>query len=81
MQTNPIFDDRGRDGQVARTLNAALHALTLHNGKRATIGGEEITVDYRRSIREVVRAFAAMDVQPGETFPFLRPESWAAEAS
>ncbi|TCK33465.1 hypothetical protein B0G84_7691 [Paraburkholderia sp. BL8N3] len=75
MQTNPIFDDRGRDGQVARTLNAALHALILHDGRRATIGGEEITVGYRRSIREEVRAFAAMGVQPDETFLFLRPGS------
>ncbi|SAL85714.1 hypothetical protein AWB68_07776 [Caballeronia choica] len=71
MATNTIFDEPGRDGELARALNVALHALVLHNGMRAVSEGKEITLNFAGEIETVQRALALLGVDPSETLPYL----------
>jgi hypothetical protein len=69
LATNTIFDEPGRDGELARALNVALHALVLHNGMRAVSEGKEITLNFAGEIETVRRALALLGVDPSETLP------------
>ena len=73
LATNIIFDEPGRDGELARALNVALHALVVHTGMRAISEGEEIALNFAGEIETVQRALALLGVDPSETLPYLGP--------
>jgi hypothetical protein len=56
LATNIIFDEPGRDGELARALNVALHAVVVHTGMRAISEGEDITLNFAGEIETVQRA-------------------------
>jgi hypothetical protein len=74
METNPVFDARSRDGQLARALNVALRALVVHDGVRGTMEGEDVTLHFGPQIRQVRAALELLGVGPDEVLPFQRPE-------
>jgi hypothetical protein len=82
LATNTIFDKPGRDGDLARALNVALHALVVHTGMRAMSEDEEITLDFAGEIETVQRALALLGVDASETLPYLGsvPASPATQA-
>lgn len=59
MQTNPIFQEAGREGELARALNVALHALVMHTGMHANSEGEAIQLNFTGEIETVRRAAAS----------------------
>lgn len=73
MNTNPIFRDEGRDGQIARALNTALHTLVVHNRMRAISEGEEIDLDFRGEIEVIRAALELLGVSREEVLPFPGP--------
>ncbi|MDR5799001.1 MULTISPECIES: hypothetical protein [Caballeronia] len=73
MKTNSIFEDEGRDGQLARALNAALHALAVHDRMRAISEGEEIHLDFRGEIEVIRAALELLGVTREEVLPFPGP--------
>lgn len=74
MQTNPIFDAEGREGQIARALNVALHTLSVHDRMQGTIEGESVTLDFGPQIRQIRAALELLGVGADETLPFQYPE-------
>ncbi|BBQ02893.1 hypothetical protein BSFA1_80210 (plasmid) [Burkholderia sp. SFA1] len=70
MKTNPIFEASGRDGQLARALNTALHTLVVHNRMRAISEGEEIELDFRAEIEVITSALELLGVAREEVLPF-----------
>ncbi|MCB4350059.1 hypothetical protein LA345_40415 (plasmid) [Burkholderia vietnamiensis] len=75
MKANPIFDDPGRDGQIARALNTALHTLVVHNRMRAISEGEEIDLNFSGEIEVVRSALELLGVSRGEVLPFPGPSA------
>lgn len=73
VSVNAIFSAESRDGELARALNVALHALVVHSGMRAISEGEEIDLDFAGEIETVRRALALLGVDPSETLPYLGP--------
>ncbi|MDR5791696.1 hypothetical protein P9281_34685 [Caballeronia sp. LP003] len=74
MHTNPIFDAPGRDGQIARALNVALHALSVHDRMTGTMEGETVMLDFGPQIRQLRAALELLGVNRDETLPFQNPE-------
>jgi hypothetical protein len=67
---NPIFDQKSRDGEIARALNMALHALSVHSGATALLDDSEpVTLNFARETAAILRAMQLLGVQPGETLP------------
>jgi hypothetical protein len=66
---NPIFDEKTRDGEIARALNLALHAFSVFSGIEATMEGETLRLDFARESAAVMHALRLLGVQPGETLP------------
>ena len=66
---NPIFDEKTRDGEIARALNLALHAFSVFSGIQATMEGETLRLDFARESAAVMHALRLLGVQPGETLP------------
>ncbi|TCK36697.1 hypothetical protein B0G84_5710 [Paraburkholderia sp. BL8N3] len=73
METNPIFHADTRDGELARALSIAMHALVVHNRKCFEIEGEKITSDFTREIAVARNALALLGVKAFETLPYLQP--------
>jgi hypothetical protein len=53
---NPIFEQKTRDGEIARALNMALHALCVHSGARIIMEGESVTLNFTREAAAIIRA-------------------------
>ncbi|MDR5748755.1 hypothetical protein QCE73_36855 [Caballeronia sp. LZ029] len=66
---NPIFDEKTRDGELARALNLALHAFSVHFGAEVIMEGERFVLNFTRETAAVVHALQLLGVQPGETLP------------
>ncbi|GJH30806.1 hypothetical protein [Caballeronia novacaledonica] len=66
---NPIFDEKTRDGELARALNLALHAFSVHSGAEVIMEGERFVLNFTRETAAVVHALQLLGVQPGETLP------------
>lgn len=66
---NPIFEEKTRDGEIARALNMALHALCVHSGAQIIMEGESVTLNFTREAAAIIRALQLLGVQPGETLP------------
>ncbi|SAK52913.1 hypothetical protein AWB82_01746 [Caballeronia glebae] len=66
---NPIFDEKTRDGEIARALNIALHALSVHSGAQVTMEGETFTINFTRESAAIMHALKLLGVQPTETLP------------
>ena len=66
---NPIFDEKTRDGELARALNLALHAFSVYSGAEVIMEGERIVLNFTRETAAVVNAPQLLGVQPGETLP------------
>lgn len=75
MQTNPIFEAASRDGQLARALNVALHALVVHDGMHGTMEGEAVRLDFSAQIRQVRAGLELLGVGQSETLPYQPPEA------
>jgi hypothetical protein len=73
MKTNPIFNDPGRDGQIARALNVALHALVVHHGMTADSEGEQVRLNFSAQIEELRRALELLGVARDEVLPYMAP--------
>ena len=80
-QTNPIFQEAGREGELARALNVALHALVVHTGMHANSEGEAIQLNFTGEIETVRRALALLGVDPSETLPYLGSVSASSAVS
>jgi hypothetical protein len=67
---NPIFDEKTRDGEIARALNAALHALSVHSGAIVLLDDSEpVTLNFSYETAAILRAMELLGVKPGETLP------------
>ncbi len=66
---NPIFDQKTRDGEIARALNLALHTFSVFSGIEATMEGESLRLDFARESAAMRHALRLLGVQPGETLP------------
>jgi hypothetical protein len=66
---NPIFDEKTRDGEIARALNLALHAFSVFSGIEATMEGETLRLDFARESAAMTHALRLLGVQPSETLP------------
>jgi hypothetical protein len=66
---NPIFDEKTRDGEIARALNMALHTFCVHSGAQIVMEGEPQTLNFTRESAVIIRALQLLGVQPGETLP------------
>jgi hypothetical protein len=66
---NPIFDQKTRDGEIARALNLALHTFSVFSGVEATMEGESLRLDFARESAAMMHALRLLGVQPGETLP------------
>jgi hypothetical protein len=66
---NPIFEEKSRDGEIARALNMALHALCVHSGAQVIMEGEPVKLNFTREAATIIRALQLLNVQSGETLP------------
>ena len=67
---NPIFDEKTRDGEIARALNAALHAMSVHSGAIVLLDDSEpVTLNFSYETAAILRAMELLGVKPGETLP------------
>ncbi|WP_244832114.1 hypothetical protein [Caballeronia sp. TF1N1] len=64
-----IFNERTRDGEIARALNLALHAFSVHSRAEVTMEGERIVLDFTRETAALMHALRLLGVQPGEILP------------
>jgi hypothetical protein len=64
----PIFDEKTRDGEIARALNIALHALSVHSGAQVTMEGETFKLNFTRESAAIMHALKLLGVQP-KRFP------------
>ncbi|SAK98357.1 hypothetical protein AWB76_07517 [Caballeronia temeraria] len=66
---NPIFEEKTRDGEIARALNMALHAFCVHSGAQIIMEGESVTLNFSRETAAITRALQLLGVRAGETLP------------
>ncbi|MBC8737395.1 hypothetical protein F6X40_11325 [Paraburkholderia sp. UCT31] len=66
-----------RDANLARTIVQMLHALVLHDGIKARMEGDEITLNFMPEIEAAKGALRALGVNPDEPLPFSRPNTGA----
>ncbi|SAK81820.1 hypothetical protein AWB78_03955 [Caballeronia calidae] len=61
---NPIFEAKTRDGEIARALNMAFHALCVHSGARIIMEGESVTLNFTREVAVIIRALQLLGSNP-----------------
>jgi hypothetical protein len=67
---NPVFNEKTRDGEIARALNMALHALSVHSGAMVLLDDSEpVTLNFSRETAAILHAMQLLGVNPGETLP------------
>ena len=69
MATNPIFEAESRDGEIARTLNLARYALSVHSGTEPISEGERIKLNFTRETEALIRALSLLAANRDETLP------------
>jgi hypothetical protein len=71
LATNTIFDEPGRDRELARALNVALHAWSSIPACARSSEGKEIALNFAGEIETVKRALALLGIDRSETLPYL----------
>ncbi|MEZ2354703.1 hypothetical protein [Caballeronia sp. RCC_10] len=67
---SPIFNEKTRDGEIARALNLALHALSVYSGAIVLLDDSKpVTLNLSYETAAILRAMQLLGMKPGETLP------------